>query len=77
MKKLREYCASINVISMLKKIVIIASPLIVLFALFYWFQIRPAEIRKECYKNEVGNRRFTGTPEDNYNGCLRENGLKN
>lgn len=37
---------------------------------FYWFSLRPAQIKKECYQRSLGQ---YGT---NYGVCLRQNGLE-
>lgn len=47
--------------------------LIVIGGTFYWFQWRPAEIRKNCYRINLGTEeRF----EMNYKNCLLNNGLE-
>lgn len=68
------------------KILIAISLLVILSGLFYWFQYRPAEIRKQCIavareamKNSIGYEIVTdaNTVKGNkaYNDCLVENGL--
>lgn len=49
---------------------------------FYWFQLRPSWIRKECSKN-LGGSGFgltadieSGAYLNRYNKCLSENGLE-
>lgn len=50
------------------KVNIITGALIVLIGGFYWFSIRPEQIRKECAKDNYS--------ESSYRSCLRENGLE-
>jgi hypothetical protein len=41
---------------------------VVLIFSFYWFSVRPEQIKKECYKKAS----VSNTP---YRGCLLKNGL--
>lgn len=56
--------------------------LLISFALFYWFQIRPSAIRKDCYEYAYGTPNLGNTDEwvkaTNYyfEACLHRNGLK-
>ena len=55
--------------------------IIVCFALFYWFQVRPAAIRKSCAENakqfKIKNPNRTNEAMNNrYRLCLSENGFK-
>lgn len=45
--------------------------IVVVFS-FYWFSVRPEQIRKECYKN----RNMYGIYYHDYEGCLKGNGLE-
>lgn len=59
-----------------KKIIsIIVLAAIILAFSFYWFQLRPYQIRKECSKNLTGFS-SVGRGEKDYTNCLRENGLE-
>lgn len=44
--------------------------------LFYWFQIRPAEVRKACYKKAIPENNNTAVQDHTYRSCLVEHGLK-
>jgi len=62
---------------------ILLVPLFLLLAgLFYWFQIRPAQIRKDCYNYAYGTPNLGDTNEwvtatkYYYDACLSRNGLK-
>ena len=52
---------------------------------FYWFQVRPAQARKDCIEKYpqafgyIGGGYSPGASTDkfNYEKCLREHGLKN
>jgi len=61
-------------------LVIICLIIIVLGLLFYWFQIRPAQIRKECAsKSEVVTGEFSWQVEilkKRYDDCLLKKGLE-
>lgn len=77
MKKIKEY----------KGIIIII--LIILGFIFYWFQVRPVQARKECvkiYPNAFGSIAISYKPGETlktitdkagYEKCLREHGLDN
>jgi len=48
--------------------------ILILGFIFYWFEWRPAQIRKECAersKSKIYNDRYSNI----YNQCLRERGL--
>ena len=76
MKKLKQY----------KYIILVV--LIVSSFIFYWFQLRPAQIRKECYKMTESSvvfnpllfaKKYAGESyfdEIAYKKCLREKGLE-
>ena len=72
-----------------KKTIIISSILIILISggAFYWFQWRPTEIKKECFRrsDEVKNlmikaqksgEQIDYTVNYIYKNCLRENGIE-
>lgn len=70
-----------------KKTIIILSILIILIStgIFYWFQWRPTQIRKNCYnlaiKNPFKNPNATETERRSelnfvYQNCLKMNGLE-
>ncbi len=50
----------------------------VLAIIFYWFQIRPANIRKDCGEQALMFAQNYDSPryEPVYQGCLHEKGLK-
>ena len=55
--------------------------LIILSSLFYWFEWRPSQIRKECYENTKIKFNDSGrvqiqTVDTYYEYCLRKNGLE-
>lgn len=60
--------------------------LLVIFAgiCFYWFQVRPSQIRKNCYKEAVDQRMYDRSKEAvveilddiHYRNCLKKSGLK-
>lgn len=50
--------------------------ILVVFGLSYWFQLRPALIRKECIKQFPHAFYVSGTDRFNYKKCLVEHGLK-
>jgi len=57
------------------KVVIIFTVIIITAGLFYWYEWRPNEIRKNC-ANETKKSVILSKLHDNlYNQCLRENGL--
>lgn len=39
---------------------------------FYWFQLRPSEIRKECFKKHLSDRQIG---DEAYINCLRSKGI--
>lgn len=52
--------------------------LLIISGLFYWFQWRPSEIRKECSKNFTQgylSSRLSISPSEKYQKCLHEKGL--
>jgi len=71
---------------------IVLTGAIVLALLFYWFEYRPSEIRKECAKEAVRNAQMvaqtqkdlfadrgifnSGVRDQAYKGCLRARGLE-
>jgi hypothetical protein len=64
MQKIKEY----------KGIIIII--LILILGAFYWFQVRPTQIRKECAKN---SKMFAGADvlyKGKYENCLQIKGLE-
>jgi hypothetical protein len=75
------YKNSMEKIKQYKYIIIVA--LIILVGIFYWFQIRPAQARKECikrYPNAFGRAdigRLMIIDQPGYEKCLREHGLNN
>lgn len=57
-----------------KPYIIIGSALVlVVFFLFYWFQVRPESIRKECYKWTTKDPNLF---DRQYRMCLLRNGLE-
>lgn len=64
------------------KVTIIIIGIIVLLGLiFYWFQLRPTNIRKKCAEIAADNaniiEKYRGTiNEESYKSCLTMNGLK-
>lgn len=53
----------------------------IIFTIFYWFQIRPSEIRKECLNDlsetaKSSNGLSKTSMNDIYRMCLVKNGLK-
>ncbi len=42
---------------------------------FYWFQLRPTNIRKECYKNISELDKKYDIYQQDYEKCLRSKGL--
>ena len=50
--------------------------LVLIGLLFYWFQVRPSQIRKKCY--EIVKAKSRKLLEHNlvYRSCLVENGMK-
>lgn len=67
MKKIKEY----------KGIIIIV--LILVIGTFYWFEVRPAQARKECAKkSEISTGNYSWQTEilnKRYEDCLLKNGL--
>ena len=65
---------------MKKKIILGAIILLILGGIFYWFQWRPAQIRKECSRwinfRVLGGTRTAEEKELDYKECLREHGLE-
>ena len=66
-----------------KKIIIISTiGIIILVGLFYWFEIRPSEIRKICNNESIEKSKTTPNNwsydlfDLYYKTCLRKNGLK-
>lgn len=67
---------------MIKKLLLIFLTLVIGTLLFYWFQIRPSEIRSYC--DWYGKWGWQGSHgyvsskyyQDNYDSCLHEKGLK-
>lgn len=65
----------------MKKLIIV---LFVIFGLFYWYQIRPSNIRKKCYnfaKSEIIKYKIKLDSAPyyanlSYESCLSSNGLK-
>lgn len=50
--------------------------LIVIAGLFYWFELRPSEIRQECAQENVGYL-TTSIYDAQYQACLQQHGLAN
>ena len=67
---------------MKKKIILGAIIFLILSGAFYWFQWRPAQIRKECSRfinlKVIGSWRTHSAEEKelDYKECLREHGLE-
>jgi len=61
-----------------KEILVAIVVLLLVTALFYWFQWRPAKIRSYCdWKvRSKTNWRVTKSYNEKYNSCLHEKGLK-
>ena len=56
------------------KLTIIVIILVISGASFYWYELRPSEIRKKCYDISLsGSILFK---EVNYKNCLMDNGLE-
>ena len=49
--------------------------LLVIFGLFYWYEWRPSEIKKECAEKTQKSVLVSKLHDNLYNQCLRENGL--
>ena len=49
--------------------------LLVIVSLFYWYEWRPNEIRKNCANETKKSVILSKLHENLYNQCLRENGL--
>jgi hypothetical protein len=59
------------------KIAIIVIILIVIGGIFYWFQLRPAQIRKECTENSyIDKKNQKYFLETSYSECLKKHGLE-
>ncbi|OGZ91226.1 MAG: hypothetical protein A2599_00930 [Candidatus Staskawiczbacteria bacterium RIFOXYD1_FULL_39_28] len=56
-------------------VVMLAIILVTVGVTFYWFQIRPSQIRKECASK---SKTLTGNIilEKSYSDCLKSNGLE-
>lgn len=61
----------------MKKIYLLLILLFILVSiiLFYWFQIRPAEIRKSCVEKALAKDVFDDEQNNYYRVCLVKNGL--
>lgn len=64
MKKIKEY----------KGIIIIV--LILILGTFYWYELRPTNIRKKCYNIATSGFSSVGNFNLNYESCLLDNGLE-
>lgn len=66
---------------MSNKTILIMAFAVVIVGLFYWFQIRPAQIREDCYDYAYGTPNLGDTNEwvtatgYYYDACLNRNGL--
>lgn len=59
------------------RFLIVIIVIFIAFGGFYWFSMRPANIRKDCVKS-IGNRPLSGDYANGlYKKCLIEHGLKN
>lgn len=68
MEKIKQY-----------KYIILITLMVLVFG-FYWFEWRPAHIRRECSKTKNlfdSYLKETAQFDNNYKNCLRENGLEN
>ncbi len=79
MKKItKDIVAKLFTASPLVTIVVVI--LVFLLGLFYWFQIRPAEARKNCIKQQAGATRFLGKrvsfDENKFEACMLLQGIK-
>jgi preprotein translocase subunit YajC len=67
------------IINLLKKYWWIVLIIIIGFGLFYWFQLRPAQIRRQCMYDVGGSclqNMITGSRcETQYKACLLRNGI--
>ena len=55
---------------------IIILVVMILGFLFYWYEFRPTQIKKECYyRSQSGSRLLGITPDERYKNCLREKGF--
>ena len=62
---------------MKSKIILVLAIAVLLGGAFYWFQWRPAQIRKECSEVCRGfGVSIGGDCETKYQNCLHEKGLK-
>lgn len=59
-----------------KNIIILLGLVIILGFNFYWFSLRPQNIRKECYKKAQAQSGFKRIINDSYEDCLMSSGLK-
>ena len=57
------------------KVVIIFIVVIIVTGLFYWYEWRPSEIRKNCAIKTEKSVLASKLHENLYNQCLKENGL--
>jgi len=60
-------------------VIVIILTLVLIGGAFYWWQVRPSQIRKECAKKNSTNNGLIKDIEKNlkkYEGCLHEKGLK-
>lgn len=63
---------------MKSKLALIGLLVIISVALFYWFSLRPAKIKRACaYKalQAAKDTQFYGNVNGGYNFCLHQNGL--
>lgn len=59
-----------------KIIMAILIPLVVLLAAFYWWELRPSMIRKDCFATATTITKFIVGSDDIYKWCLHEQGLE-
>ena len=57
-------------------LVVLSLVLIMLCGLFYWFQIRPAQIRKECMISAQQGILSSQRINELYSNCVKANGLE-
>ncbi len=63
---------------MKSKLALIGSLVIICVVLFYWFSMRPAEIKSACAHKALQaakDTQFYGNINGGYNFCLHQNGL--
>lgn len=63
---------------MKNQIIIIVSVILLIAGWFYWFELRPSNIKRECYKFVKDNFERINTTESinlSYSMCLHKNGL--